>query len=187
MMRANASASRKPANAASPQSCIIDSHVGPELVRNAAVGDLYTGRNGAAVVGDDSLGNLEISVASGARVLLVPGHARYAGVRAACSGADLGHFMQLRARVKPAISNAKAALDKAATIAAKVGKRKPKNPNHVTFVPTANTRLQAEQIAARSAIIREAVTKGAIWLVPAIYGAETGAVAFEAPIKVTSK
>src|SRR5262249_50332541 len=121
----------------------IDSRVAPELVLDAGVGDLYTVRNGAAVVGDDALGGIEIAVESGARVVLVLGHTRCGGVRAACEGLELGHFTQLLSRIKPAIANANKALDADAAAAARVGERSPGNARYVSFVSHANARWQA--------------------------------------------
>jgi carbonic anhydrase len=162
----------------------IDSRVAPELLMDAGIGDLYTVRVGANVIGEDSLGSLEVAVASNAKVLLVLGHVRCAGVRAACAGMELEHFTQLLNKVKPAIDKANAALDADKIKAADIGERGHGNPRYVSFVSYHNAHWQARQILALSQTVRDAVNKGETWLVPALYDIDTGAIAFDAPMTV---
>jgi carbonic anhydrase len=161
----------------------IDSRVPPELLFDTSVGDLYTVRMGANTVSDDVLGSLEVAVASGARVLLVMGHTRCAGVRAACAGMELEHFTALLNRVKPAIAHANQALDADKQVAERIGAREASNHRYVSYVSDHNARHQANEILRRSKTVREAVAKGETWLIPAMYEIETGNVKFEAPLK----
>jgi carbonic anhydrase len=162
----------------------IDSRVPPELVLDAAIGDVYTVRIGANVVGEDALGSVEVAVASDAKIVLILGHTRCAGVRAACAHVELEHFTQLLAKVQPAIVRANAALDKASAQAADIGERVPGNHKYVSFVSHHNARWQAEQVLLRSQTVRNAVSKGTTWLIPALYDIETGQIAFDAPLSV---
>ncbi len=162
----------------------IDSRVAPELVLDAGVGDLYCVRLGANVVGEDALGSIEVAVASDAKVVLLLGHTRCAGVRAACANMELEHFTQLLNKVQPAIGKANLALDKDKTKAGEIGERVPGNPRYVSFVSHHNAHWQAEQVLARSQTVRDAVTKGDTWLVPALYDVDTGQITFDAPLKV---
>jgi carbonic anhydrase len=163
----------------------IDSRVSPELLLDAGIGDLYTVRLGANVVGEDALGSIEVAVASDAKIVLLLGHTRCAGVRAACSNMELEHFTQLLNKVRPAIGKANIFLDNDKSKAQEIGERIPANPRYISFVSQQNARWQAEQVLARSQTVRDAVTKGDAWLVPALYDVETGGIAFDAPLKVT--
>jgi Carbonic anhydrase len=82
----------------------IDSRVSPELLLDAGIGDLYTVRLGANVIGEDALGCVEVAVASDAKVVLLLGHTRCAGVRAACANVELEHFTQLLNKVRPPLA-----------------------------------------------------------------------------------
>jgi carbonic anhydrase len=162
----------------------IDSRVSPELVLDAGIGDLYTVRLGANVVGEDALGSIEVAVASDAKIVLLLGHTRCAGVRAACANMELEHFTQLLNKVRPAIGKANLFLDGDKTKASEIGERIPANPRYISFVSQQNARWQAEQVLSRSQTVRDAVTKGDTWLVSALYDVETGGIAFDAPLKV---
>jgi carbonic anhydrase len=163
----------------------IDSRVSPELLLDAGIGDLYTVRLGANVIGEDALGSVEVAVASDAKVVLLLGHTRCAGVRAACANVELEHFTQLLNKVRPAIGEANVALDADKSKATDIGERAATNPRYVSFVSHHDARWQAEQILARSQTVRDAVTKGETWVVPALYDIDTGAIAFDAPLKIT--
>jgi carbonic anhydrase len=162
----------------------IDSRVSPELLLDAGIGDLYAVRLGANVISEDALGSMEVAVASGAKIALVLGHTRCAGVRAACANMELEHFTQLLNKVQPAIRKANIFLDADKSKAADIGERAPGNPRYIAFVSHHNARWQAEQVLARSQTVREAVTKGETWLVPALYDVDTGAIAFDAPMSI---
>jgi carbonic anhydrase len=127
---------------------------------------------------------MEVAVASGAKIALVLGHTRCAGVRAACANMELEHFTQLLNKVQPAIRKANIFLDADKSKAADIGERAPGNPRYIAFVSHHNARWQAEQVLARSQTVREAVTKGETWLVPALYDVDTGAIAFDAPMSI---
>jgi carbonic anhydrase len=162
----------------------IDSRVSPELLLDAGIGDLYTVRVGANVIGEDALGSVEVAVASDAKIVLMLGQTRCSGVRAACANVELEHFTQLLNKVRPAITKANALLDVDKTRATEIGERAPTNPRYISLVSQHNARWQAEQILARSQTVRDAVSKGETWLIAALYDVDTGSIAFEAPLKV---
>lgn len=163
----------------------IDSRVAPELLLDAGIGDLYTVRLGANVISEDALGSVEVAVASDAKIVLVLGHTRCAGVRAACANMELEHFTQVLNKVRPAIFKANTALDGDPAKSGDIGERGAGNPRYVSYVSHHNAQWQASQILARSQTVREAVTKGATWVVPALYDIDTGTIAFDAPLKIT--
>lgn len=162
----------------------IDSRMSPELLLDASIGDLYCVRLGANVIGEDALGSVEVAVASNAKVVLLLGHTRCAGVRAACANMELEHFTQLLTKVRPAIHKANSILDGDKSQSGEIGERAPGNPRYIAFVSHHNARWQAEQILARSQTVRDAVNKNETWLIPALYDVDTGAVTFDAPLKV---
>lgn len=157
----------------------IDSRTTPELVFDVAVGDLFTPRVGANVINDDVLGSLEISVASGAKVVVVMGHTDCGGVKGACNGLELGHATQMLDKVKSAIASTNARLDADPVLSQLIGNRAATNPKYVAEVSHANAHQSLEQILQRSPVLKEQVDKGEIILISALYHVETGEVTFD--------
>lgn len=156
----------------------IDSRTTPELVFDVSVGDLFTTRAGANVISNDILGSLEISAASGAKVIVVLGHKDCGGVKGACSGLTLGHATAMLAKVKPAIEATHAKLDADSELAKEVGPRDVKNRRYIAEVSHMNVLNSVAEIKKRSPVIRKKIESGEVILVPAIYDVDSGKVIF---------
>lgn len=159
----------------------IDSRSTPELVFDVSVGDLFTARVGANVVNDDILGSLEIAVESGAKIIVVLGHTDCGGIKGACTGLELGHMTQLLERVKPAIQTTNTRLDNDPILSKAVGERVVSNRRYIAEISHDNAEQSADQLLARSSILKEKVQSGEILLVPAIFNVDTGLVTFNKP------
>lgn len=157
----------------------IDSRTAPEMAFDVNVGDLFTVRVGANVVNDDVLGSLEIAIATGAKALIVLGHTDCGGVRAACSGLDLGHMTQLLARVKPAFLDLNAILDRDPALSRAVGERIPTNRRYVAEASHLNAKRSFEQIREQSPILRAKIDSGEIIATSALFDVNTGRVEFD--------
>jgi carbonic anhydrase len=157
----------------------IDSRTSPELVFDVSVGDIFTARVGANVINDDIIGSLEIAAESGARVIIVLGHTDCGGVRAACSGLELGHMTQLLNRIKPAIASLGLRLDQDSHLAAQVGERIPSNRRYIAEVAHENSLQSLRQLLERSEILRGKVARGEILVISAMYDVESGLVSMD--------
>ena len=157
----------------------IDSRTTPEIIFDTTIGDLFTARVGANVINKDILGSIEISVASGAKVIVVLGHTDCGGVKGACRDLDYGNMTQLLERVKPAIIDTNTILDSNPNLSRLVGERKVENPKYVAQVSHTNAQRSAEQIYRESLILKEQVDKGEVILVAAIYDVNSGLVTFD--------
>ncbi len=157
----------------------IDSRTTPELVFDSAVGDLFTVRVGANVINDDVLGGLEISVESGAKVIVVLGHTDCGGIKAACRNLDLGHMTQLIAKIKPSILETDSMLNDNPRLSQMIGSRTPENIKYIAEVSHMNAKKSVALILQRSPRLREQVNAGNINLVSAVFDVETGKVIFD--------
>ncbi len=157
----------------------IDSRTAPEIVFDTSVGDLFTVRVGANIINDDVLGSLEIAAESGAKVIVVLGHTNCGGVKAACSGVQMGHLTQLLEKIKPAIASAQTRLDADPARAKAVGERTAANSRYIAEVSYTNAVQSAEQIRRNSPLLREQLARGEILLVSAIFDVDTGRVTFD--------
>ena len=147
------------------------------------MGDLFTARVGANVVNDDILGSLEISVESGAKVVVVLGHTDCGGIKGACMGLELGHMTQLLERVKPAIQITNTRLDNDPILSKIVGDRIVTNRKYIAEISHDNAEMSADQLMSRSSILREKVQRGEILLITATFNVDSGLVTFHSPKK----
>lgn len=159
----------------------IDSRTTPELTFDTSVGDLFTARVGANVTNDDIIGSLEIAAESGAKVIVVLGHADCGGIKGACSGLELGHMTQLLERVKPAIQITNTRLDNDPELSKAVGERVVSNRRYIAEISHDNAEMSTSQILSKSSILREKVQRGEIILVSAVFNVDTGVVTFDQP------
>lgn len=156
----------------------VDSRTTPELVFDTSIGDLFAARVGANVTNDDIIGSLEISVKSGAKVIVVLGHTDCGGIKGACSGLVLGHMTQLLDRVKPAIQITNSRLDQDPVLSKIVGERVVGNRRYIAEISHDNAEMSANQILQKSSILREKVARKEILLLSAVYDVDTGRVVF---------
>jgi carbonic anhydrase len=146
----------------------VDSRVPAEIVFDAGIGDLFTGRVAGNVVNDDMLGSMEFACAvSGSKLVLVLGHTACGAIKGAIDGVVLGNLTGLLARIKPAIPGTK--FD---------GEKSSKNATYVDAVARTNVVLVLAEIRRRSPVLEELEKKGSIKIVGAMYDVATGAVEF---------
>ena len=86
-----------------------DSRVGPEVVFDQGVGDLFVVRTAGHVVDDVGLGSIEYAVEHlGAAFILVLGHERCGAVAATVAGGEAhGHVNAIVKAIQPAVAKAK--------------------------------------------------------------------------------
>ena len=86
-----------------------DSRVGPEVVFDQGLGDLFVVRTAGHVVDDVGLGSIEYAVEHlGAAFILVLGHERCGAVAATVAGGEAhGHIPAIVKAIKPAVAKAK--------------------------------------------------------------------------------
>ena len=144
----------------------LDSRVPAEIVFDAGIGDIFTGRVAGNVVNDDMLGSMEFAcAASGAKLVLVVGHTACGAVKGAIDDVVLGNLTGLLARIKPAIPETK--FD---------GERSSKNASYVDAVARTNVVLGVAEVRRRSPILATLETKGSIKIAGAMYDLATGVV-----------
>ncbi|HTS18241.1 MAG TPA: carbonic anhydrase [Verrucomicrobiae bacterium] len=86
-----------------------DSRVGPEVVFDQGLGDLFVVRTAGNVVDDVALGSIEYAADHlGAPVILVLGHTRCGAVAAAVAGGEApGHIGSIVEKIEPAVKATK--------------------------------------------------------------------------------
>jgi len=138
-----------------------DSRVVPELAFDTGLGELFVVRVAGNVANTSSIASIEYAVAHiGTKVIVVLGHESCGAVTAAVQGGDNGYNLNhLLAHVSPALS----ASDEGA---------------EVNDVVKTNAKLTAQELVARSTIIKSAVDKGDLKIAPAYYHLGTGKVEF---------
>jgi len=144
----------------------VDSRVPAEIVFDAGIGDIFTGRVAGNVVNDDMLGSMEFAcAASGAKLVLVLGHTACGAVKGAIDDVVLGNLTGLLARIKPAIAGTKFE-----------GERSSKNASYVDAVARTNVVLSVAEIHRRSPVLEALEKKGSIKIVGAMYDIANGVV-----------
>ena len=86
-----------------------DSRVGPEIVFDQGLGDIFVIRTAGEVVDDVSLGSIEYAVEHfGIQLVVVLGHSRCGAVSAALTDGEApGHVHAVAEAIKPAVANVK--------------------------------------------------------------------------------
>ena len=138
-----------------------DSRVVPELAFDAGLGELFVIRVAGNVTNISSVASIEYAVANlGTPVLVVMGHENCGAVTAAINGGDNGpNINTLLGYINPAIEAA--------------GKEA-----GVNDVVKKNALMMAESVLEKSVILREAVEKGTLKIIPAYYHLDSGEVEF---------
>jgi carbonic anhydrase len=146
----------------------VDSRVPAEIIFDAGIGDLFSGRVAGNVVNDDMLGSMEFACAvSGAKLVLVLGHTACGAIKGAIDDVELGNLTGLLARIKPAIPQTKFE-----------GEKSSKNPAYVDAVALANVKVAIENTRRRSPVLEELEKKGSIQITGAMYNLANGVVEF---------
>jgi carbonic anhydrase len=148
----------------------VDSRVPAEIVFDAGIGDIFTGRVAGNVVNDDMLGSMEFACAvSGSKLVLVLGHTACGAVKGAIDDVVLGNLTGLLARIKPSMLATK--FD---------GEKSSKNASYVDAVARANVVLGLAEIRRRSPILEDLEKKESIKIAGAMYNVANGVVEFVA-------
>jgi len=146
----------------------IDSRVPAEIVFDVGIGDMFIARVAGNVVNDDMLGSMEFACAvSGAKLVLVLGHAACGAVKGAIDDVELGNLTGLLARIKPAITQTDFK-----------GEKSSKDQAYVDAVAQTNVKLTMALTRQRSPILADLEKKGTIQIAGAMYDLRTGTVDF---------
>lgn len=147
----------------------MDSRVGPEIVFDQGIGELFSLRVAGNVADADALGGLEYAAkVVGAKLIVVLGHTRCGAVKGACDGVALGNLTGLLAQIKPAVDSVP-----------DDGKpRSSKNDEFVEKAARANVLLAIKTIREKSPVLAGLEKTGGLKIVGAMYDVETGKTEF---------
>lgn len=166
--RANKTAKRRAevAQAQRPFAIVVscsDSRVGPEVVFDQGLGDLFVVRTAGHVVDDVGLGSIEYAVEHlGASLIVVLGHERCGAVAATVAGGKAhGHLPAIVKAIKPAVAKAKGQQGDAVDNAVR---------EHVREV--------VAQLTKAGPVLADRVKAGQLKVVGARYDLDTGRVQF---------
>ncbi len=138
-----------------------DSRVVPELVFDTGLGEIFVIRVAGNIAHYASIASIEYAVANlSSKVLVVMGHQSCGAVQAALKGGNNGYNLNLLiSHIQPAIANCG-------------------NNVGVDEVVKENARISVENIKEHSKIIRDALKKDELEILPAFYNLHTGKVDF---------
>ncbi len=165
---------REVAKGQKPYAIIVgcaDSRVPNEIIFDEGLGDLFIVRTAGQVSAAASFGSIEFAEAVlGANLIVVLGHTECGAVGASCNYQNPvpGHIIALVNAIKPA----------ALRVEAQVKAGKVKQEEFVNATVRENVRMQVEQLRNLEPILADAVRKGEIKIVGAIYHLATGVVEF---------
>jgi len=138
-----------------------DSRVGPEVIFDQNVGDIFVVRTAGEVVDPFELGSIEYAVAHlGSPLIVVLGHERCGAVAAAVAGAkEPGHIAAVLKAIEPAVRQTKG---------------EPGDPVHNAVCAQALN--VTRQLQTSEPILKEAVQSGKLTIIAAVYDLDTGKV-----------
>ena len=156
---------RELATTQSPHVAVLgcaDSRVPPELIFDQGLGDLFVVRSAGESADPLSVGSLEYAVANlGTTVIVVMGHSSCGAVKAACSG-EKAQSPNLQAVVTP--------------IAASCSRVEKNRPDSFDLAARDHVHSVAQDLLARSEMLKTAVGAGKLTILEAYYSLETGEV-----------
>jgi len=139
-----------------------DSRVPPELVFDTGLGELFVVRSAGEDDDPLAIGSLEYAVEHlGSSVIVVMGHQNCGAVTAACSGAK-AESVNLDAVESP--------------IASSCAKIDPKRPETLDLAVRDHVHRVAQEVLAKSGILRKAADEGKLTVIEAYYSLDTGKV-----------
>ena len=165
--RALVSLRQKLASGQSPKAIILacsDSRVGPELIFDQSLGDIFVVRTAGNVADAVGLGSIEYAVDHlHSSLLVVLGHQKCGAVGAACSGEKMPsrNLDAIVERINPAVSQAKSYA---------------KADDLIESAIKENVHQSAKDVLANSQIIRDAVKAGKLSVIEAEYELDSGQV-----------
>ena len=169
LQRNSAARRAQTAQAQHPKAAVLgcsDSRVPPEQVFDQGVGDLFVVRSAWEVADTSAVASLEYAVEHlGTRLIVVLGHERCGAVAAAASGErpDSPNLAALVGEISPALAPL------------------PKAERAGDHGVEANVHRQADQLLAKSEVLRRAVQEGRVALRREVYDLDTGRVRTLAP------
>ena len=139
-----------------------DSRVPPELVFDQGLGELFVVRSAGENADPQAIGSLEYTVEHlGSTVIVVMGHESCGAVKAACSEGK-SDSPNLDAVLRP--------------IAPSCGKIDPKQPGAIDLAIRDHVHNVAQELVAKSEVLKKAVDSGKVTIIEAYYSLETGEV-----------
>lgn len=165
--RALVSLRHKLASGQSPKAIILscsDSRVGPELIFDQSLGDLFVVRTAGNITDAVALGSIEYAVDHlHSPLLVVLGHQKCGAVGAACSGEKMpsNNLDAIVEKINPAVTQAKTYS---------------KADDLIESAIKENVHQSAKDVLANSEIIRNAVKAGKLSVIEAEYELESGRV-----------
>jgi carbonic anhydrase len=152
-----------------------DSGVSPELVFDQSPGDVFVVRTAGNIVDPIALGSIEYAVEHlHARLLVVLGHTSCGAVKAAVSGGDMPSacLQAIVDRIRPTVQRLSNCFEGDELVERSV---------------IANARQSATDVLANSALLREAVSKGELKVMSALYDLHGGVVtSLSVPVAATA-
>jgi carbonic anhydrase len=149
----------------------IDSRMSAELVFDQGLGDIFSVRIAGNFLNDDILGSLEFACKiAGAKLIVVLGHSRCGAIKGACDKVELGHLTGMLLNIMPAVAAVEHPPEPALRTSA--------NDEFVEAVAGENVRRVVAEVSARSEVLREMETSGAIDVVGGFYDVTSGSVEF---------
>jgi carbonic anhydrase len=143
-----------------------DSRLSPEIIFDLDIGDLFVVRDAGNVIDPVVTGSVEYAVAHlKTNVVVVMGHTHCGAVGAAVSGGHAeGSIGEIVHEIEPSVKKVK---ESKPTLAGE---------QLVDAVAQANVRHSISDLLTRSALLREAVKKGSLRILGAVYNVSTGRV-----------
>ncbi len=136
-----------------------DSRVGPEVVFDQGIGDLFVVREAGNVIDDHSIGSIEYAVEHlHANLIVVLGHERCGAIAAARGGHAEGHVESLIRSIRPAVEQTR--------------------HQDATATCQANVRNVVRALEKSKPVLYKKVQSGEISVVGAYYSLDTGAVTY---------
>lgn len=149
----------------------MDSRASVEVIFDQGIGDVFSLRVAGNVVSEDVLGSLEYAVcAVGVKLIMVMGHTSCGAIKGACDHFELGNLTGLLRKIKPAMEMEQSVREN----------RNGGNKEFVNKVASHNVLNSIQEILQRSELIREAVGRDEVRIVPAMYNISNGRVELQA-------
>ncbi|MDA7878961.1 carbonic anhydrase family protein [bacterium] len=147
----------------------LDSRIPVEDVFDRGIGDIFVARVAGNFANIDILGSMEFGCkVSGAKLVLVLGHAGCGAIAGAIDGVELGNITPMLANIKPAM----------AYFGDYSGEKTSANKVYMDMVTEQNVVCTMEYIRKNSPILERMETEGQIAIVGGVYDMHTGEVRF---------
>jgi carbonic anhydrase len=145
----------------------IDSRVGPELVFDQQMGDIFVARIAGNFVNTDIIGSLEFATKLlGAKAIVVLGHTDCGAVKGAIDDVKLGNITATLANIRPSV----------AKVTALQGQHTSKDAAFVQAVAEQNAKDAVALLLSRSTVLQELVSAGKLKVAAAMQDLGTGTV-----------